>query len=338
MRKLLLSLTCFTALQGEQSYLYEISPILGITENGTSTGLNSSFSYGLQFQYNDVDFAIKPEVAYIYSPGIEVYADNSKVNSHLLMFNGVYDVEYTPLLTPFLKSGIGYHHIDKAPDIISNAFVIGAGGGFKLNLRDHLALKFETTVTLHNFEKSNILAFCGFDFSFGQEENIPTAGIEIDKQEESERNYAADKGETFHSQIVLTKEKQPAHYNEEIIIRNEKGEITSITLFVAYLFRGYDVDAFSRELLRYYLQPLKHQKVELHIIGHTDTKGRRAYNKELSLKRAEAVKEVLIGYGFDPQLVSAEGRGEEKPLHIPEEQKGHLSNDRIEVIIEYKNR
>jgi len=327
MRKLLLSLTCFTALQGEQSYLYEISPILGITENGTSTGLNSSFSYGLQFQYNDVDFAIKPEVAYIYSPGIEVYADNSKVNSHLLMFNGVYDVEYTPLLTPFLKSGI-----------ISNAFVIGAGGGFKLNLRDHLALKFETTVTLHNFEKSNILAFCGFDFSFGQEENIPTAGIEIDKQEESERNYAADKGETFHSQIVLTKEKQPAHYNEEIIIRNEKGEITSITLFVAYLFRGYDVDAFSRELLRYYLQPLKHQKVELHIIGHTDTKGRRAYNKELSLKRAEAVKEVLIGYGFDPQLVSAEGRGEEKPLHIPEEQKGHLSNDRIEVIIEYKNR
>lgn len=338
MRKLLLSLICFTALQGEQSYLYEISPLMGITENGTSTGLNSSFSYGFQFQYNDIDFAIKPEVAYIFSPGIEVYADNSSVNSHLLMANGVYDVEYTPLLTPFLKSGIGYQHIDKAPEVISNAFVIGAGGGFKLNLRDHLALKFETTVTLHNFQKSNILAFCGLDFSFGQEENIQTAGIEIENRIEPEKDYAAERGETFHSQVVLTKEKQPAHYNEEIVIRNDKGEITSITLFVAYLFRGYDVDAFSKELLRYYLQPLKTQKVRLHIIGHTGTKGRRAYNRELSLKRAEAVKSVLIGYGFDPQLVLAEGRGEEQPLHIPEEQKGHMSNDRVEVIVEYQVR
>jgi outer membrane protein OmpA-like peptidoglycan-associated protein len=334
MRKLLLSLTCFTALLAEQSYLYEISPLFGIVENGKSSGLNSSFSYGMQFQYNDVDFVIKPEVAYIYSPGIEVYADSSSVNSHLLMFNGVYDIEYTPLLTPFLKSGVGYQHIDKAPKVISNAFIIGAGGGFKLNLRDHLALKFETTVTLHNFEKSNILAFCGIDFSFGQEENIQTAVIEIEKPEMAEQDGSADRGVTFHSQVVLTKEKQPEHYNEEIVIRNEKGEITSITLFVAYLFRGYDVDAFSKELLRYYLRPLNSEKIRLRVIGHTDTKGRRAYNKELSLKRAEAVKKVLIGYGFDPQLISTEGRGEEQPLHIPVEQKGHLSNDRIEVIIE----
>lgn len=338
MRKLFLSLICFSALQGEQRYLYEISPIFGLIENGKSTGMNSGFSYGMQFQYNDVDFAIKPEVAYVFAPDIEVYADNSTVSSHLLMFNGVYDVEYTPLLTPFLKGGVGYQHIDKAPEVNSDAFIIGAGGGLKLNLRDHFALKFETTVTLHDFEKSNILVFCGLDFSFGLEEDIHAAGSVIEQQKELAKDYASDRAETSHSQIVLAKKKQHAHYNEEIVVRNANGEITSITLFIPYLFRGYDVDAFSEELLQYYLKPLKTQKVKLRVIGHTDTKGRRAYNKELSLKRAEAVKRVLIADGFDPRDILTEGRGEEQPLYVEGEKPAHLQNDRVELLIDYERR
>jgi len=48
--------------------------------------------------------------------------------------------------------------------------------------------------------------------------------------------------------------------------------------------------------------------------GYTDTSGSAAYNMGLSERRAEAVKEVLVGEGIPAQNITTIGRGEEDPL------------------------
>ncbi len=57
-----------------------------------------------------------------------------------------------------------------------------------------------------------------------------------------------------------------------------------------------------------------HQEWEVMIEGHTDSDGDEEYNRELSQKRAEAVKELLFKLGIDEKLLQAVGKGESSPL------------------------
>jgi outer membrane protein OmpA-like peptidoglycan-associated protein len=50
------------------------------------------------------------------------------------------------------------------------------------------------------------------------------------------------------------------------------------------------------------------------VAGHTDAKGSAAYNKQLSLRRAETVKRFLVDKGIDPARLDTIGYGSEKLL------------------------
>ena len=50
------------------------------------------------------------------------------------------------------------------------------------------------------------------------------------------------------------------------------------------------------------------------LIGYTDHIGSRAYNDDLSLKRANAVRDYLISHGVDGSRITSEGRGESDPV------------------------
>jgi OOP family OmpA-OmpF porin len=60
-------------------------------------------------------------------------------------------------------------------------------------------------------------------------------------------------------------------------------------------------------------------------VGHTDRLGSEAYNQILSEDRAEAVKAYLVGKGFEPDRVQAEGRGATQPVTKPGECAGSKS-------------
>ena len=68
----------------------------------------------------------------------------------------------------------------------------------------------------------------------------------------------------------------------------------------------------------------------LEIAGYTDNTGDAALNLALSQKRAEAVREALIKYGADPDMLVAKGYGEADPVANNDTAEGRLKNRRIE--------
>ena len=67
------------------------------------------------------------------------------------------------------------------------------------------------------------------------------------------------------------------------------------------------------------------------VTGHTSSLGGRAYNKALSLKRANAVAQVLIAEGIAAERVKTEGLGPDQPIAENKTKAGQARNRRVEI-------
>jgi len=73
------------------------------------------------------------------------------------------------------------------------------------------------------------------------------------------------------------------------------------------------------------------------VYGHTDSEGGKAYNDELSLRRADAVKRVLVGRGVKEKQITALGMGEAQPVSTNATAAGRSKNRRVELHIDVPN-
>jgi outer membrane protein OmpA-like peptidoglycan-associated protein len=73
--------------------------------------------------------------------------------------------------------------------------------------------------------------------------------------------------------------------------------------------------------------------LRLLIEGHTDSVGNAAHNKDLSKRRAEAVKAVLVSqFNVDASRLTTEGMGSSKPLDSNDTPQGRSQNRRVEFV------
>jgi len=93
-----------------------------------------------------------------------------------------------------------------------------------------------------------------------------------------------------------------------VVTKNEKKEIMQIIYFD---FDESTLSQISIQTINKFLNKNKKSISNFVIIGHADTKGSNKYNLELSLKRAEAVKNILLNNGIKQDKISILGRGEE---------------------------
>jgi outer membrane protein OmpA-like peptidoglycan-associated protein len=70
--------------------------------------------------------------------------------------------------------------------------------------------------------------------------------------------------------------------------------------------------------------------------GHTDSLGSDDYNQQLSLSRANAVREYLISKGVPQDRIEAKGLGESRPLVENDTPEKRANNRRVEIVIEPK--
>lgn len=78
----------------------------------------------------------------------------------------------------------------------------------------------------------------------------------------------------------------------------------------------------------------QHPQVKIQVEGHTDNVGLTAYNQALSLRRAESVKEYLVGLGIRLERMETLGKGDSEPLKPNDSEENRSFNRRIEVIIQ----
>jgi outer membrane protein OmpA-like peptidoglycan-associated protein len=69
------------------------------------------------------------------------------------------------------------------------------------------------------------------------------------------------------------------------------------------------------------------------IEGHTDSRGKADRNRELSQRRAEAVRDFLIDKGIEPGRLFAVGFGPDKPIADNKSRAGRAENRRVEFVI-----
>ena len=76
----------------------------------------------------------------------------------------------------------------------------------------------------------------------------------------------------------------------------------------------------------------EYPNIKIIVEGHTSLRGSRRYNKRLSIRRANAVRNYLISKGIDPTRIIAVGYGEERPLVYPERTRADRAKNRRVVI------
>lgn len=77
----------------------------------------------------------------------------------------------------------------------------------------------------------------------------------------------------------------------------------------------------------------KYEKTTMLIEGHTDSTGSAEYNQQLSLNRAKAVRNNLVGNGVDSRRITTEGYGESMPVADNDTESGRQLNRRVELRI-----
>jgi OmpA-OmpF porin, OOP family len=119
---------------------------------------------------------------------------------------------------------------------------------------------------------------------------------------------------------------------ERVVVKDEKIEINEKVQFEtnsAVLKKESEslLDEVARALSDH--PEIKKVRVE----GHTDSRASDRYNKRLSRKRAEAVKDYLVGKGIAARRLTARGYGEEKPIADNDTDDGRYQNRRVEFTI-----
>ncbi len=114
-----------------------------------------------------------------------------------------------------------------------------------------------------------------------------------------------------------------------------KEELTAATTKIRFVY--FDFDHF--DISRKYIEVLddaaeildKYPELTLVIEGHTDAVGTDAYNKQLSVNRANSAKEFMLINGVEPSRIEVEGYGESKPYASNYTAEGRAKNRRVEL-------
>ena len=107
------------------------------------------------------------------------------------------------------------------------------------------------------------------------------------------------------------------------------------THFVLYFEK--DSDTLTPESQRQYqavFADIKRRPVyEVEVIGHTDTLGTVPHNQQLSMSRAEMIRDRLVHDGISPKSISVAGRGQLDLAVKTADQVAEPKNRRVEITV-----
>jgi OOP family OmpA-OmpF porin len=328
MKKILLSLALISSMTMASDYNYEVTPVIGYGVQEGNLGLDDAMLYGAEFQYNDVDCLLKPELSILAS---ENDVENSTLESDILRIaiNGVHEYSSIGAITPITKIGVGYETIDgthNTPN--SDGAFLDAGVGAKIALAKDIALKLEAVYMLKDGVKgsdNNLLTLAGLNFAFGQK-----AQPEPEPTPEPEVQPEPIDGDDDNDGVLNSVDKCPTTPAGQVV--DSDGCMIKVNLHINFRNDSFKVDEPSDKNIEAFANFLKLQpNYTAKIVGHTDSRASEAYNQKLSEKRAAAVKDILVKKGVEAGRIATDGMGESEPVADNSTKEGRAQNRRIEA-------
>lgn len=202
-------------------------------------------------------------------------------------------------LRPFLAAGVGAFSVDGPPDANDTDVIIPYGAGLKYFFNDWFGVRSDLRHVLNTAggdEMSQLFLSGGITVAFGGKYAEPEMGS--GKFSEAERQLRDDKR-------------------------------TSLTLLIEFDFDKADIRPEYQAHLRDVAEFLKkHTETNTTIEGFTDNIGNDQYNKLLSKRRAESVRNFLVEAGVNSAQLSSIGFGEENPIASNDTAEGRQHNRR----------
>lgn len=109
-------------------------------------------------------------------------------------------------------------------------------------------------------------------------------------------------------------------------------ETSTLNLFIEFSFNQTSIETESLNSLQAIARFLQQNpNLMVTLTGHTDDIGSREANQQLSLARANAVRQLLLNYQISPRRIQSEGKGEEEPLYPNTDEVLRAKNRRVEM-------
>lgn len=291
---------------------FEVSPFVGYNLFENDQNLTDDPTFGGRIGYNFTKhFGIEAVVEYIRTSVDNKSTSGTKegqyrspaddVDLTFYHLNAVYHFMPDGRFNPFILAGLGGAHY--SPEISDTDMgVINVGIGAKYWLRDNIALRVDLrdTMVTEFFQETyhNLGATVGIVFAFGGAKK-PVA------VQPEERTPAPV--------IVEAPEPEPAP-----VVVAPKVEEKYIVLVFEDIYFDFDESTLTNEAkaaLQKNLQVLQdNPKTKIRIEGYTSAAGSAEYNKELSERRATAVKDYLVTEGLvAPDRLTTVGYGATNP-------------------------
>jgi outer membrane protein OmpA-like peptidoglycan-associated protein len=163
-----------------------------------------------------------------------------------------------------------------------------------------------------------------------QEEEAKRAKAEAEKTKEAlekERKARLDAEKKLGG--ALASLEQMAKVKQEA-----RGVVISLSGEVLFATGKSELLPIAQQKLEQVAQALKDQGYKRIVVeGHTDSRGARTQNMDLSLARAESVRMYLISRGIDANKISAVGLGPDRPVADNATPDGRANNRRVELIV-----
>lgn len=101
---------------------------------------------------------------------------------------------------------------------------------------------------------------------------------------------------------------------------------------VFFDFDSSKVDAGGASVVDSVAAEIKKQNIKaVNVIGYTDTSGSKKYNKRLSAKRANSVRDALVARGIDANLLMIDSKGEDNLMVPTADEVREPANRRAEI-------
>ena len=259
-------------------------------------------------------------------------SDKEKVNGHQTGLEAVYHWG-TPgprALRPYVSTGFAHQELDNTytrGEDRTTLYTLGAG--VKYYLSENVMLKTGVDV-LHGLDNGQTewMAGVGLGINLGGAKPAAPAPAPVEMCTDSDNDGVCDnvdKCPDTPANVTVDADGCPA-----------VAEVVRVELDVKFDFDKAVVKPESYQDIQSLADFMKqYPQTTTTVEGHTDAVGSDAYNQQLSERRANAVREVLVNeYGVESERVGAVGYGEARPVADNASNEGRAINRRVEAEVE----